>query len=387
MKTIVQRTQTTAATLVCAALTALVPNRVDADQLEVVPRISEPAAQSPSQDWKSHASQAKRAFVSTNYDLAESHLTSALEIARTLPQSEDKVIFSLNNLAIIHSKRGRFARAEPLLEEALNLTVAVHGENDPATAESLFNLAVVHLKIGRLDDAVAESERGATIDAKPARGKSPDFAACLAQASQLLAQRGDDLKAESALLLSVQAIRQQSGHEHPRVALGLASLGTLYRSQKRFAAAEQVLTESRAILEKQAAVSRSAMALVLNNLGSVYKDQNRLANAESLFGESVRLMEVELGTTHPQVAAGRLNLAIVSAALGKRESARNLFEEALSVFQRHLGPDHALTRECEKRLMEVATKSPATVAAAVPQESSDAASGKANQKVESTARR
>lgn len=71
--------------------------------------------------------------------------------------------------------------------------------NHPDTAECLFNLTMVHLQTGETDAAIAFSERGAVVTARPAKGSAPDFAVCLTQAAQLLARKREARKTEDAL--------------------------------------------------------------------------------------------------------------------------------------------------------------------------------------------
>ena len=308
--------------------------------------------------WESLSDKAREAVGRQDFDLAEAQLRAALRLARTFPQPDQRVFISLNNLAIVHSRRGEFALAEPLLKEALQVTVAINGENHPDTAECLFNLAIVRLQVGKIDEAIADAERGASITARRRNETGPDFAACLVQAAQILAQKGDVRRTEKVLLRSVEVTRKQFGAEHPRVAIALASLATLYRSQERFEAAEKELTESRRILEKQDSAPRSALALVLNNLGTIYQAQGRLQQTEPLLRKSVQLIEIELGSKHPRVAAAKMNLAIVLDALDKRDEARLLLEGALPVFRSRLGSSHAWTRECQQRLDQLVASLP-----------------------------
>jgi len=328
--------------------------------LTSAPAEAEPSQPVPAEDslpvraqvaaWESYSDKARDAVGRQDFESAETQLRAALRLARTFPQPDQKVVISLNNLAIVHSQRGQFALATPLLKEALQVTVKLNGENHANTAECLFNLAIVHLQIRKIDEAIAYAERGATITAKPDKGSLPYFAACLVQAAQILAQKGDSQRTEKVLLRSVEVTRKQFGAEHPRVAIALASLATLYRSQERFAAAEKILVESRRILEKQESVPHSALALVLNNLGTIYQAQGRLQKTEPLLRKSVQLIEIELGSKHPRVAAAKMNLAIVLDALDKRDEARVLLEDVLPVFRSRLGSGHAWTRECQQRL-------------------------------------
>lgn len=352
------RWQGIARTVLLGFVLALTAVPAQAEPRQPLPAEDTQPVRSPVAAWESYSDKAREAVSRQDFDLAETQLRAALRLARTFRQPDRKVVVSLNNLAIVHSQRGQFALAEPLLNEALQVTVAINGENHANTAECLFNLAMVHLQTGKIDDAIADAERGAAITAKPAKGSAPDFAACLVQAAQLLAQKGDAERTETVLLKSVDVTGKQFGAGHPRMAIALASLATLYRSQERFEAAKKSLIESLQILEKDESAPPSALALVLNNLGTVYQQQGQLQQAEPLLQKSVQLIEQELGREHPRVAAAKMNLAIVLDSLGNRDEARVLFEKALSVFRNRLGSGHAWTRECQQRLNRLVASLP-----------------------------
>jgi tetratricopeptide (TPR) repeat protein len=61
-----------------------------------------------------------------------------------LGQEHPAVASSLNNLATLYSSQGRYAEAEPLYQQALELTKRLLGQEHPAVAQSLNNLAFLY---------------------------------------------------------------------------------------------------------------------------------------------------------------------------------------------------------------------------------------------------
>ena len=62
---------------------------------------------------------------------------------------------SLNSRAELYMSLGRYAEAEPLLTEALEMSKQLLGSKDPDVATSLNNLALLYKSQGRYAEAVA----------------------------------------------------------------------------------------------------------------------------------------------------------------------------------------------------------------------------------------
>jgi tetratricopeptide (TPR) repeat protein len=78
----------------------------------------------------------------------------ALELRkRLLGDAHPSVASSLNSLALLYNSQGRYAEAEPLLQQALELRKRLLGEEHPSVASSLHNLAALYSSQGRYAEA------------------------------------------------------------------------------------------------------------------------------------------------------------------------------------------------------------------------------------------
>ena len=84
--------------------------------------------------------------------LAIQYLSKAIELQKEFGLDED-LASSLNNLAGLYSSQGRYEEAEPLYEQALELSQRNLGENHPDVATSLNNLAGLYRSQGRYEEA------------------------------------------------------------------------------------------------------------------------------------------------------------------------------------------------------------------------------------------
>jgi tetratricopeptide (TPR) repeat protein len=80
----------------------------------------------------------------------------ALELRkRLLGDAPSSVATNLNNLAALYSSQGRYAEAEPLLQQALKLSKRLLGKDHPSVATSLNSLADLYIYQARYTEAEA----------------------------------------------------------------------------------------------------------------------------------------------------------------------------------------------------------------------------------------
>jgi tetratricopeptide (TPR) repeat protein len=88
------------------------------------------------------------------YAEAEPLLKQAMAIRRTaLGEQHPAYATSLNNLAGLYDAMGRHAEAEPLYQQAMEIYRTALGERHPDYAGSLHNLAVLYQETGRHAEA------------------------------------------------------------------------------------------------------------------------------------------------------------------------------------------------------------------------------------------
>lgn len=92
-------------------------------------------------------------FFQYKYKEAANLLNDALSIReKTLGENHPAVAATLNNLAVLFGKRGRYKEAEPLCKRALEIRERVLGKNHPDVAKQLNNLALLCQNQGKYDE-------------------------------------------------------------------------------------------------------------------------------------------------------------------------------------------------------------------------------------------
>ncbi len=231
------------------------------------------------------------------WDATESILGLALELRRkSLGENDPAVAGTLSDLATLAFDRGLWGKSEELERHALEIRRSSLGEDDPAVATSLRELGAIYTQQGRYSEAEAS------------------FAAALAR------------------------FEQADPPDPPAVADALGSLGEVYRAQGRYQEAEERLR--RAVeLTRQAGETNPSVATALNNLAGLYKDQSRYDEAEPLLARAIEIWESDPETGPADLAIARMNLAELYRLQGRYADARRLAAEALSRARQILGPD------------------------------------------------
>jgi CHAT domain-containing protein/tetratricopeptide (TPR) repeat protein len=168
-----------------------------------------------------------------------------------------------------------------------------------------------------------------------------------AEPLQLLQQIGELSKAgryAEAIPLGRQllaALETMAGKDHPMAAMGLLSLGDLYRLQGQLDAAEPLLLRALAIREKALGLEHPDVAPVLASLANLAIDRAHYADAERLLKRALMIRARELGNGHPDTLMTLVAIARVRHHEARYAEAEALFQQALEGFRKSLGAEHA----------------------------------------------
>jgi tetratricopeptide (TPR) repeat protein len=235
------------------------------------------------------------------FNLIEPHLKKMIDWCEG---NEDRQFaFSLNQLAELYRKQGKYNKAEPLFLRSLSIDEKQLEENHLYVATTLNNLANLYLYQGKYN------------------------------------------KAEPLFLRSLFIREKQLGENHPDVATNLNNLASLYESQRKYNKAEPLYRRSLAIRENQLGKNHPYVAESLNNLAELYRKQGKYNEADPFHRRSLAIREKQLGENHPHVAQSLNNLALLYNDQGNYADAKDLSERALTICKQELGDHHPHTQD------------------------------------------
>ncbi len=241
-------------------------------------------------------------------------------------------------LGRIYRRLGLFAEARPLLERSLALRSEHLGAASPATADSLFELAVLDHQSG--EQAAARRGHEAALAIREARlgPEHPEVAESLRDLAILDRLQGEFDRARATLERVIAIQRRQP--DGAALAPTLSNLGLVLREQGELEAAVAVFREALAIYRRDPANVHPSAASVLSNLAGALADLSRHAEAAAAYREALALTESRLGPDHPQVSGMLTNVASEELEAGRVAAARELLTRALAVAEKALGPNH-----------------------------------------------
>ncbi|MGE0555331.1 MAG: tetratricopeptide repeat protein [Gemmatimonadales bacterium] len=189
-----------------------------------------------------------------------------------------------------------------MLDEALAIRLAVHGEGHRAVAITANNLAAAYFFRGQLDDAIRVQE------------------------------------------VAVKALRQAVGPRHQRTVVALGNLAAFRRTAGDWEGADGDYRELLAIQSGLqgadhpiAARVKASLAQVVLERGVAQADDSALAEAESFYREALASFESRLGAEHPQVAVTAAWTAMAISERGRHDEALPLAENAVRILRATLG--------------------------------------------------
>jgi CHAT domain-containing protein/tetratricopeptide (TPR) repeat protein len=259
---------------------------------------------------------------------------------KALGPDHPDIAASLEDLALLHRRKGEYARAEPLYQRALALREKALGPDHPDVASSLNDLAVLYLFNGGYARAEPLLQRALAIREKALGPDHTDVGESLLNLGGLYYMRGDYARTEP-LFVRALAIREKAlGPDHPDVAWSLNNLAGLYFAKGEYARAEPLHQRALAIREKALGPDHPDVAVTLNNLAVLYAAKGDYAHAEPLYQRALAIREKALGPEHTQVASSLATLADLHSATGDDARAEPLHRRALAIREKAFGPDH-----------------------------------------------
>jgi CHAT domain-containing protein len=272
------------------------------------------------------------------YDAALGQGEQALALAEAVLDSsvDPAVANSLELLGILHGVQGKLAQSELLHQRALAIREEALGKNDPDVAASLTNLANVYYS----QASYARSEplylRALAIREELLGQNHPDVAASLNNLANLYYAQRIPERAELLHQRALAIWEAALGKNDPHVAQSLNNLANLYYSQGLYRRAEPLYVRALAIREAALGKGHPDVAASLNNLASLYDAQGFYARAEPLLQRARTIREAAFSKDHPSIVPSLTHLAQFHLAQHRLPEAVSLFTQAFSISERRL---------------------------------------------------
>ena len=125
-----------------------------------------PMARAAEAEWQAHMNAGAIAYQRGDYRRAATSFAAALKEAEALGEADPRFATTINNLALMFMKEGRYAEAEPLYRRSLAVHEKALGPDHPSVGTTLNNLAGLFEAQGRYAEAEPLYRRTLSINEK-----------------------------------------------------------------------------------------------------------------------------------------------------------------------------------------------------------------------------
>lgn len=289
----------------------------------------------------------------SQYDQARPLLEKALVIARRLPaEDSDSLVDALAQLGQLELSQKRYAKALPLLDEALRLQ-RPHCPEGLTTASLLHQRALLYSETDRHAEAIADYRASLAIRQQRLRPDHPQLIASYGALGTAYTIARQHRQALPWLQRALESTRRINGQVHDDTARRLSNLGLSLLALDRYEEAERVTAEAVAISRQVYAGPNAAIAPRLHNLGSALLVSGRLDDAETSLREALAV-EKEIGRAQsPGVGFSLAKLTRIQELRGDLPGALRLALESERILSASLPPTHALRLDAELRALRL----------------------------------
>ncbi len=270
-------------------------------------------------------------------DESEKMLDEALATRRGIldPKHLD-VAESLSALAWLYYYQGRYAEAMPLRQEVLDIRKTKFGEDHPATARALYELAALETELGDFESAMDHLERAREFQERSLDQDDPDLGWTYFQMGWVLHEsRQED--ARGYLERATDILERHYGEESPLLALCLHRLATVLTTEAAYAEALTLHQRTLRINEAAYGDDHPAVAGALDNLGTYYWYAADYATAAEYWQRALNIRQKHLGDDHPDLGSSLNNMALIHRLNGDLDKALDSMNRALAIGRKVYG--------------------------------------------------
>jgi tetratricopeptide (TPR) repeat protein len=249
---------------------------------------------------------------------------ACIELLQEYPVSFSKLVDLFDWTGHYLAEFGRYQKAQPLLEQVLQIREQVHGMEHEKTGEAAHTLAWLYRRMGKYAEAEPLFLHALAIYKQQLEPEHFNVGNTMNVLAFLYMQQGRYAEAEPMFLHALAIYEQQLEREHTAFCLG--NLAQFYIKQGKYEEAEQFCQRSLIIREEELGAKHPHTAQSLHILGIIYRRQEKYTEAELLYQRGLEIYEPQLGREHPDTQSLRQSYAILLRAMGRDEEAKQLEE-------------------------------------------------------------
>jgi tetratricopeptide (TPR) repeat protein len=278
------------------------------------------------------------------YKEAETMHRQELELSeKVLGKEHPDTLTSMNNLAGVLRDRGKYKEAEAMHRQTLGLRERVLGKEHPDALTSMNNLAFVLGNQGKYEEAEAMHRQTLGLRERVLGKEHPDALTSMNNLASVLSDQGKYEEAEAMHRQTLGLRERVLGKEHPDTLTSMNNLAEVLRNQDKYEEAEAMHRQTLGLSERVLGKEHPNTLKSMNNLAEVLRNQDKCEEAEAMHRQTLGLREKMFGKEHPNTLTSMSNLALVLSDQGKHEEAEAMYWQTLGLRERVLGKEHPST--------------------------------------------
>ena len=274
--------------------------------------------------WTQKENEAESNFLSGAYTQAEAKWKEAIALAQK-DSNKLNLAESLNQMTHLFLKQRRLDEARSSLQAALAIREKELGKDNPKTAETLGNLALVEHKSGH--DGDAERLYKEVIEIKRKSNNTNSLAITLTNLANLYGELRRIEEARKLYLEALEIDEKTYGKDHKEVAQDYFNLGAVMYHHNYNKEAIEYLDRALSIYEKLDDGPGTVKAL--HYLGLSHAEEKSHGKAIEVYRKALTLHSKIKGDRHPDTLVHQLNLARTLDSDGQSKEAEDLYKDAI----------------------------------------------------------
>lgn len=267
------------------------------------------------------------------------HAQAAID---NIPQHEDALEAWASlcfKMAWYIADRGDLDKAYNLVLDSYDVRTLLWGDDAPLTLDSLNSLALILHRLGRYDEAKEMHRRALQGEVKTLGAESQDALNTMVNLAGLYNDECQWTEAEKLLVEALEICKTALGPDHSLTLNATTLLATTYRDQSRWAEAVKLEVQMLEVRESQLGSDHPQTLVVKSNLALTYRKQGRLTDAERLQLQVLKAYEGNPDAELDMLSL-KLHLAATYKAQGRLDEAEVLQSQILKASKTKLGPNH-----------------------------------------------
>jgi serine/threonine-protein kinase len=241
---------------------------------------------------------------------------------RTIGPDSPRVADAIVQIAyLLDDIRARYAEAEPLYRQALQIRRRAFGDGHPMVAATMLDLAELLSHRGDHTQALQMGRQAVDIGRRAYGAEHPFVASFTGRLAVIVFRGGELTEAETLFRQAIAMDQRLLGADHENIAGLEMGLAHLLIARRDYAGADSAVHDAIRIRERAAGPQHPGAAMARGLHGMLLAREGNFIAADSTLRQALETLEHQVGRDHPDVRELYEWLADVQDARGRRDAA------------------------------------------------------------------